>query len=1060
MIQKTMFDWENPQLLEKNRELMHAPLGAYADAVQAQTCNRRLSRYLQPLNGEWMFHLARSPLTVPAEFWNDSFDTADWGRISVPGNWQLQKGCWDRPIYTNCVYPFQPNPPFVPEENPTGCYRRTFSVPPDWKGRTTFLVFESVDSAFYVWVNGRQVGYSQDSRLSAEFDITPYLRPGANTLSVQVMRYSDGTYLEDQDYWQMSGIQRDVYIYSKPPAHLRDYRVRTVFDSDYKNATLEATAFISNIQHLRRNRADFNRPSCPRHKSNEPEFSRYSAEFVLYDADGKQVLLEPSHAVFSEITNMYQRSPEKGAATVSITVPAPRQWSAEDPYLYTLVMILRDEMDTAIDYESCRVGFRQIEIRDRKVLINGQRMVVRGVNRHEFNPDHGRAVTEDDMRRDIVLMKQLNFNAVRTCHYPDDPLWYDLCDELGLYVVDEANLETHGVAGDLSQDPAWAGAYLSRATRLVLRDRNHPCICFWSLGNESLNGPHHAAMANWIRWADPTRPVQYESGDPGPETTDIMVPMYPGLEWVRRVMETAAEKRPMILCEYAYAKGNATGNFRKFWDFVDRYPSFQGGFIWDWADKSLRFTLPDGRNVLGYGNDLGENFDYAASGEHPSQVLNGIVGADLDLHPGAWEVKKVQAPVAFLPANLAKGRVAIWNKYQFSSLSHLDIHWEVKEDGKLISSGKIPAPEVLPGGKSEILCALPELSPSSATAERFLHLRAVLNKDRPWTPSGFVVTWEQFTLPVESKTVAAPEFQNSAPVFQTDPKAGMEKDPLLVLHGNGWDASWDRSTGWLTSWRKGAQEQLASPAREIFHRAPTDNDWMLGYKTSYLKQCESSGLTNLKRRVLVFESSALSPHSTLLRTVSELAGTDKTRPIHCEIRYLVKDDGTIEIEQNVVIPDAFPFVQRIGLLFALRAGIENVRWFGRGPWENYIDRKESAMVDEYGRTVTEMMEPYPLPGECGGREDVRWVELTDDSGSGIRASGRPLLHFSALHFAPEDLTGVRHYWELKPKKQTFLTLDGWHMGLGGDTGWTVNVHPEYMIKPGTYRWGCELGLLP
>jgi beta-galactosidase len=1059
MIQKTMLDWENPQVFEKNRELMHAPLGAYADAVQAQTCNRRLSRYLQPLNGEWMFHLARSPLTVPAGFWDDSFDTADWGTISVPVNWQLQKGCWDRPIYTNCVYPFQPNPPFVPEENPTGCYRRTFSVPPDWKGRTTFLVFESVDSAFYVWVNGQQVGYSQDSRLSAEFDITSYLRQGANTLSVQVMRYSDGTYLEDQDYWQMSGIQRDVYIYSKPAAHLRDYHVRTVFDGNYKDATLEATAFISNIQHMRRDRSDFNR-HMPIARSNEPEFARYSAEFNLYDAEGKQVLPEPSRAVFSEITNMYQSNPEKGAAAVSVTVPAPRKWSAEAPYLYTLVMILRDETGTAIDFESCHVGFRQIEIKERKVLINGQRMVARGVNRHEFNPDRGRAVTEDDMRRDIVLMKQLNFNSVRTCHYPDDPRWYDLCDELGLYVVDEANLETHGIMGDLSQDPAWVGAYMSRAVRMVLRDRNHPCVCFWSLGNESLNGPNHAAMASWVRWTDPTRPVQYESGNPGPETTDIMVPMYPGLEWVRQVMESAVEKRPMIMCEFAYAKGNATGNFRKFWDLVDRYPSFQGGFIWDWADKSLRFTLPDGRHVLGYGNDLGENFDYASSCEHPSQVLNGIVGADLDLHPGAWEVKKVQAPVAFLPAKIAEGRVTVWNKYQFSSLSHLDIYWEVKEDGRLISSGKIPAPEVLPGGKSEILCAFPELAPCSATAERFLHLRAVLNKDLQWTPSGFVVTWEQFTLPVESRTVAAPAFQNPAPVFQSATKAGMEKDPFLVLRGNGWDASWDRSTGWLTSWRKGAQEQLASPAREIFHRAPTDNDWMLGYKTSYFKQCESSGLNNLKRRVLIFESGGLSPNSTLVRTVSELAGTDPARPIYCEIRYLVKDDGTIELEQNVIIPDAFPFVQRIGLLFALRTGIENVRWFGRGPWENYIDRKESAMVDEYGRTVAEMMEPYPIPGECGGREDVRWVELTDASGSGIRASGRPLLHFSALHFAPEDLTGVRHDWELKPKKGTFLILDGWHMGLGGDTGWTVNVHPEYMIKPGTYRWGCKLGLLP
>jgi beta-galactosidase len=1062
MIQKTMFDWENPQVIEKNRELMHAPLGAYENADQARTCNRRLSRYVQSLNGEWAFHLARSPLTVPAEFWSDSSDAADWGTTTVPGNWQLQKGCWDLPRYTNCVYPFQPNPPYVPEENPTGCYRRTFSLPSDWAGRTVFLVFESVDSAFYVWINGQQVGYSQDSRLSAEFDVTSYLRPGANTVSVQVMRYSDGTYLEDQDYWQMSGIQRDVYLYSKPPAHLRDYRVRTVFDRDYRNATLDVTAFLSNIQHLRRNRADFNRRT-PIGRGHEPEFARYSAEFVLYDADGKPVLPESARASFGEVTNMYQRGlPEKGSATVSMPVSAPHLWSAEDPYLYTLVVTLHDEAGLAIDFESCRVGFRQVEIRDRQVFINGRRMVVRGVNRHEFHPDRGRAVTEADMRRDIVLMKQFNFNAVRTSHYPNDPRWYDLCDELGLYVVDEANLETHGVMGDLSQDPAWANAYLSRAVRMVLRDRNHPCICFWSLGNESFKGPHHAAMANWVRWADPTRPVQYESGNPGPETTDIMVPMYPGLEWVRQVMEDAEERRPMIMCEYAYAKGNATGNFRKYWDYVDRYPSFQGGFIWDWADKALRLTLPDGRKVLGYGNDFGEDFDYVAAGEHGTQVLNGIVGADLNPHPGGWEVKKVQAPVVFLPANLAEGLVTVWNKYQFSSLAHLDVLWEVKENGKVIGAGRLPAPAVAPGGKGDVVCPCSEIAAGLAAGERFLHVRAVLNRDLPWASAGFELAWDQFALPGSAVQDGCDKAQPSCIAAGHD--GGLRfvataSSPMLVVGGNGWEAAWDRATGLLTSWRKGDQEQLVSPAREIFHRAPTDNDWAFDYPWTYFKQSESAGLAKLDRRLVGIESGALSSRSVLVRTVSELRGTDAAHPIRCEISYLCKADGTMAIEQNVIVPEAFPFVSRIGLLFVLRPGLEQVRWYGRGPWENYADRKESAMVDEYGRTVTDMLEPYPIPGECGGREDVRWVEVMDGLGCGVRAAGCPRLHFSALHFAPEDLTGVRHDWELQPRPETYLILDGWHMGLGGDTGWTLNVHPEYMIKPGTYRWGCVLGLV-
>jgi beta-galactosidase len=1040
-------DWENPNVVGVNRELMHAPLGAYASVDQASTCDRRLSPYVLSLNGNWRFHLAESPHTVPDTFWDDAFDCSDWSEIPVPGNWQLQKGCWDRPLYTNCVYTFQPNPPFVPEENPTGCYRRSFDVPDTWAGRTVFIVFESVDSAFYVRINGQPVGYSQDSRLSAEFNITAYLRSGTNSVSVQVMRYCDGTYLEDQDYWQMSGIQRDVYLYSKPPAHLRDYRVRIRFDAAYRDATLEATAFLSNIQHLRRDRTDFGR-HAPLGQHREPEFSRYTAEFMLYDAGGRPVFREPCTAVFSENTPMYQRDAgEKGGATVTVAVSAPHHWSAEDPYLYTLVIRLLDETGQAIDFESCRVGFRQVSIVGRQVLLNGQRMVVRGVNRHEFNPDRGRAVTEEDMRRDIVLMKQLNFNAVRTSHYPNDPRWYELCDELGLYVVDEANLETHGVMGDLSLDPDWACAYLSRAVRMVLRDRNHPCVCFWSLGNESSKGPHHAAMAGWIRSADPTRPVQYESGNPGPDITDIMVPMYPGLEWVRQVMEDPAERRPLIMCEYAYAKGNATGNFRKFWDFVDRYPAFQGGFIWDWADKALRFPLPDGRQVLGYGNDLEEHFDYAAVGEHPSQVLNGLVAADLTVHPGAWEVKKVQAPVAFEAPRAAEGRISIRNKYQFISLDHLSIHWELLENGRVIRSGQMEAPDTRPGCASELQLPRPDCPVRQGPTEYFLNVRAVLKANCPWAPAGHEVAWEQFGLPASGPLSAPPPAAGR-------PRLTMQRSDAVIAAGrDDWRVCWDAATGCMTSWSVAGIERLAAPMREIFHRAPTDNDWALGKPWSYARQWAAAGLTCLKRRVVTVEAAALGEQSACVRTVSELHGEAPNQPIRCEVRYRIDEGGQVNVEQEVVIPKGFPSVSRIGMLVSLRPGFDAVRWYGRGPWENYVDRKESALVGQYQSSVAAMMEPYLIPGECGGREDVRWVELTDADGSGLRVTGHPALHFSALHFTPEDLTGIGHHWELKPRREIFLTLDGWHMGLGGDTGWTLNVHREYRVLPGTYRWG-------
>lgn len=1044
------YDWEDPGVIERHREPMHSPLGAYADAESARACNRRISPYVRSLNGPWKFHLAESPPAVPAAFWEDKFDVKGWGEIPVPGNWQLQKGCWDRPIYTNTAYPFQPNPPFVPEQNPTGCYRRSFTIPESWKGREVFIVFESVDSAFYVWVNGVKVGYSQDSRLAAEFRITSCLRPGENTLSVQVMRYCDGTYLEDQDYWQMSGIQRDVYLYSKPPAHIRDFCVRTTFDSNYENAVLYAAAYLSNISHLRRDRSTFTR-LAPILQHFEKEFSRYSMEVMLYDAAGAVLLPSPVCAVFSEhASHVPDYNNEKGSAEIEIPVKKPRQWSAEDPYLYTLVFTLKDENGRSIDFESCRVGFRQIEIRNRQVLLNGQRLIVRGVNRHEFHPERGRAVTAEDMRRDILLMKQFNFNAVRTSHYPNDPRWYDLCDELGIYLVDEANLETHGVTRDLSLDPAWANAYLARATRMALRDRNHPSVCFWSLGNESFYGPHHAAMAAWLRRFDPSRPVQYESGNPAPDISDIMAPMYPNLDWVRKVMEDPAEQRPMIMCEYAHAKGNATGNFNKFWEFVDHYPSFQGGFIWDWMDKTLRFELPDGRKVYGFGNDLGENFDYQAISEHPSQVSTGIFGPDLAPHPGAFEVKQIQAPVAFQDRDIINRRLIIRNKYLFLDLSHLEVHWELTENGVAVQKGTLPALAVAPLQSAELEIPVQFPARGKPGAEYFLNLRVVLNRDFPWAKAGHELTWVQFAVPIRKESLP---FADPAAL----PELRLEKTRTqAVLCGNAWQLKWDTAGGRLDSWKVQDRELLAAPAGELFMRAPTDNDWILDLPHSYFKQWEASGLTNLRRKLCLFDICQMNSGTALVRVVSELTGTDPQQPIRCELRYFVSGDGRISVEQEVLITEAFPHVPRIGMQFVLAGGLENVAWFGCGPWENYIDRNESAGLGLYQTTATNMMEPYLLPGECGGREATRWLEITDTAGGGVRVEGNPIFHFSALHYAIADLMSVEHVWELRPRPQVYLILDGWHMGVGGDTGWTQNVYPEYMIRPGNYRWRCDL----
>lgn len=1028
----TRYDWENPHVIQRNREPAHAPLAAYPDAESARTCDRYGSANVKLLNGVWKFHLTDSPLAVPEGFASPCFSDGDWDDLPVPSNWQLFDYP-DRPVYTNIAYPFDPDPPNVPDRNPTGCYRTTFTVDPAWKDRRIYIVFESVDSAFYLWINGTRVGYSQDSRLAAEFDITPYLRAGGNTLAVQVMRYCDGTYLEDQDYWQMSGIQRDVYLYSKPATTaIRDFAVSTVFDAAYTDATLSVATYVT--------------PGA--------DMTGCAVDGMLFDADGRPVLEAAMTGEVQAHTAMYHgASSRKACARFEATVAAPRQWSAETPYLYTLVLTLRDARGTALDWESTQVGFRQVEIRDRQVMINGRRLVVRGVDRHEHHPDRGRALTDDDMVAEIVRMKQLNFNAVRTSHYPDHPRWYELCDQYGIYVVDEANLETHGVQGDLSWDPEWVSAYMARATRMVLRDRNHPSVIAWSLGNESSKGPHHAAMANWIRIMDPTRPVQYESGYPGPETTDILVPMYPRLEWVREVMADPEETRPMIMCEYAYAKGNATGNFKKFWDLVDSEPSFQGGFIWDWSDKALTFTRENGDRVWGYGGDLGCGYDYTRHKECPSMCLNGIVAPDLTPHPGAWEVKKVQAPVAAYAesqADLQAGNITIWNKHQFLDLAHLTLQWELSESGDIVQEGELPCPHVPPGARACL--ALPLVIPPHPKpgAEYWVNVRFVLATQTPWAEAGHVVAWDQMPVQIQAPPGLTLRRRDMPALSVQDNRNA------LRIEGREFEVAFDTVSGMMTALRAAGHNLIDAGPRENFRRAHTDNDYIVGHDGSYLDQWKAAGLYRLERRVLNVESAPLGDTSVMVSVSCELKAPDKTAALSCQAAYTVFGSGDIVVDHTVSVPETMPPLPRIGVELVLPGRFDRLTWYGRGPHESYADRKAGAPVGLYSGSVGEQYYPFIYPCECGGKEDVRWATLTDATGTGLMLFGMPHIHMDALHYSIDDLDTARHYFELTPRKQVFLHIDGWHMGLGGDTGWTLNVHDEFLIKPGRYRYSYRI----
>jgi beta-galactosidase len=1036
-------DWEDPRVFERNRRTAHVPLAAYADAASALTCDRTASSYVASLNGEWRFHLAPRPAQVPPGFFEDDFNASGWDAITVPGNWQLQ-GFDDIPIYTNVVYPFPANPPHPPTDNPTGCYRRTFRIDPTWVGRDVFLLFESVDSAFYVWVNGQEVGYSQDSRLPAEFDITPYLRTGDNLLAVQVMRYSDGSYLEDQDMWLLSGIQRDVTLYAKPVVRIEDFQVQTIFDDHYVNAKLHIKTRITRNPHM----------------------AAYTVEVALHDETGQPIWPAPMiGAVNAETSFTFPPSHQAAYAMSSALVAAPHQWTAETPYLYRMVITLRDPTGQAVDFESCRVGFRQIKIKDGLIQLNGRRLVLRGVDRHEHHPERGRALTVEDMRRDIVLMKQLNFNAVRTSHYPDDPRWYDLCDEYGLYIIDEANIETHGVEGELSNDPAWQGAYMARGTRMALRDKNHPCILFWALGNESGCGPHHAALAAWLRAYDPTRLIHYEGGRPGPEVSDVISVMYPQLDWIRGVLADPHEHRPVIMCEYAYAKGNATGNFYKFWDLIDREPRFQGGCIWDWHDKALRHVNAQGKAYYAYGGDFGGDFNYYQCNEDPQMCCNGIVGPDLTPHPGAWEVKKIQAPVGMYAQppqdardplygilagqNVMTGHLAVWNKYHTLTLSHLDIVWTVEEDGRAIQSGSLPSLCLRPNARGWL--DVPFTPPTSLApgAEYFLTVRFVLNQDTPWAGRGHEVYWEQFKLPI----AAAPQMINlrAMPTLRLTQTAAR-----VTVTGEDFSAAFDAATGTLVSYHAGGQELIAAGPTENHYRAPTDVDLLMGNPPASIHQWRAAGYDRLQRRVVSFDAYQPSPQSVEVRVLDRLAAEGRDAEIDGEIVYRVYGDGEIVVENVARVDERLPYIPRVGVELRLPAGFEQVTWYGRGPHENYADRKRGAAVGLYHSTVDEQYTPYVFPQECGGREDVRWLALTNDQGAGLLIVGLDALHTDALHYTAADLATAGHSYELTHCAETIVHLDARHMGVGGDDGWMAPVHEEFKIFPGTYRFAFRL----
>jgi beta-galactosidase/beta-glucuronidase len=1013
-IHNTILDWENPAIFGRNKEPAHVTLLPYPDEASALIGDRQASPYLQLLNGRWKFAYAPNPTSAPEGFYQPDYDDSAWDLIAVPGNWQLQG--YDKPIYTNIVYPFPADPPKVPhDDNPTGSYRTTFTIPASWAGRQVFINFDSVDSAFYLWVNGVQVGYSQESRLPAEFNITPHIHPGVNVLAVQVYRWSDGSYLEDQDMWWLSGICRDVYLFSTPAVHLRDFAVTTELDEAYRDAILRVRAKVCAYA--------------------TPAAGEYTLRAALLDAEGKPVLTQ---SMISKMTL------ELGAeATVEVTaeVANPRKWSAEQPHLYTLLLTLLDSSGQVLEVENCNVGFRKAELRDGRLWINGVPVLLKGVNRHEHEPERGKAVTLESMIADIRLMKQFNISAVRTSHYPNDPRWCDLCDRYGIYLFDEADIETHGLWDQLARDPSWKDAFLDRGIRMVERDKNHPSVIVWSLGNESGYGPNHDAIADWIHQHDPTRPVHYESARDAP-IVDIISVMYPPIDKLIAMAEEPGETRSLVMCEYAHSMGNSTGNLQEYWAAIRAHKRLIGGFIWDWVDQGIRQRTREGVEWFAYGGDFG---DMPNDGNF---CINGLVSPDRDPHPGLWEYKKVLEPVQVEALDLTQGRVCITNGYDFTPLSGLDVSWTLVADGRVLQAGPLPRLDLLPGESAIITIPFSSPAPHAET-EYWLTLSFTLAEATLWADQGHEVAWAQFKLPL-----ATPP----RPLVRLTEMPALtlkESDSQLILGGPAFGLTFSKHEGVLTSWRyHGIKLVERGPVLKIW-RAPTDNDANTWGDQRAAIRWREAGLDRLCEVAQGVTAKRLAPQAVRVVVRSRLSAPDHAEGFDCDYTYIIYGSGDVLLDTHILPSEGLPPLPRVGLEMTLPTGFETFTWYGRGPQETYSDRKEGARIGLYSGTVDEQYYPYIKPQENGNKTDVRWVALASRSGHGLLAVGQPLLSVSAHHFTAEDLTAAGHTHELKRREEITLHLDYLQSGLGGASCGPGTL-PQYLIQPEEMRWSLRL----
>lgn len=1016
--------WEDPAICEINREEPHAYFIPFASAEQARTGDKWQSPFLKSLNGTWQFHLAQNPSERPFWFFKNDFDTREWDEIKVPANWEVEG--FDYPIYTNVKFPHAVTPPLIQEHyNPVGSYKRSFEVPAEWEGSDIIIHFGAVSSCMNLWINEQFVGYSEDSKTPAEFNITKYLKDESNSLAVEIFRWSDASYLEDQDFWRLSGITRDVYLKVRDKHSLKDFRVGSTLDDTYQNGLFSLDVELSGSNNV-------------------------TVEAVL--SDGKTVIEEFSEAAKGSVVNFQAE------------ITDVKQWSAEIPNLYELIITLKNGEDV-IEVIRQDVGFRRVEIKDKALLVNGKYVYLKGVNLHEHHEVHGHVVDKETMLKDIKTMKEHNLNAVRTSHYPQPEEWYELCNKYGLYVIDEANIETHGFGAthqgsfDKSKHiaylPEWADAHIYRINNMYQRDKNQPGIIAWSMGNECGNGQVFFDAYNMLKEQDPSRLVQFEQAE-SPENSDIKCPMY----WkIDRMIKYAEETplQPLIQCEYAHAMGNSLGNFQDYWDVIEKYDIMQGGFIWDWVDQGLLTTNEAGEKFWAYGGDFGPD-TVPSDGNFCN---NGLVNPDRAVKPHLLEVKKVYQHIDFDAVDLKKGMIAIKNKYAFLNLSVFDFEWEMTGNGEVIANGSLEEINLPPGESKNVTINYALKQPQSGV-EYFLNVKARLKESQNLVDAGRILAEEQFPMPINVPVTAETKTTNM-PTVKFEEKSG-----FITVSGEDFSVTFDNEKGLMSSYKKGNTEMLLSGPVPNFWRAPIDND----FGNNLHKRSRVWRKAGENRRLMGCIMEKVNENTCKITFDFSLINEKGAKIADYQSIYTVFGSEEILVSNNFkMTSEDLPEIIRMGMNLVMPRKFDQMTWFGRGPHESYQDRKTSAFVGKYSGSVADQYWAYLRPQENGNKTDVRWMSITDKEGNGLMFSGMPLLEVSAHHNIMEDfesqertdgrqVPGVevvnRHTIDVKPRDLTSVNIDYKQMGVGGDNSWGALTHEKYRLTEKEYSYSFKM----